>query len=259
MIESQLHIYLIIINKKERYDTVKECLVKVLDTVAKYQPSLLLSDLGPSNATIRQPQHWKTTIDHLLPSEIQTSSSQRLMTEEERISRKKAFILSTMPDINIKEPIYSKTCWIHVMLPNMTDQSESIFKQLTFTFYAKGTVKDPLAYAVIVTDHKDIFFSYSSENITPGKFAQMTRHLDVHIDNPNKPGKENGNKPGLLDLDTLMHRRIKPDYVMRERKHRLGYHPEDGIGGVLGVVAGDMLAGVEEEPDRYLFTTKTQA
>lgn len=31
----------------------------------------------------------------------------------------------------------------------------------------------------------------------------------------------------------------------------LGFHPSQGVGGVIGVVAGDCIAGIIHEPERY--------
>ncbi len=112
------------------------------------------------------------------------------------------------------------------------ESSQSNLKSLVFTFYAKGPLKSPDYYYITVTSPNDVFFVFNSEKITPSKFLDITNHLNVKIPTAQKDVLKN-------------HANAK-----RERQNALGYHPQDGAGGVVGVIAGDCLNGVQQEPHR---------
>nr|KAJ3418531.1 hypothetical protein HK105_008200 [Polyrhizophydium stewartii] len=196
---------------KAYHDRLKSTLVQVMDTVARYQPGLLLAaNLGPEVAPTVQPRRWSDTVNHLLPRSIHidpssaSPSSQnawnelgeaadasrrpRIMTPQERLLRKKAFVLTTMPDQYTSEAVFSKTVFVRVMTPEMQYESESYTRRLTFTFYTRGPADKPDAYYIVATS-----------------------------------------SPAA----------------------RIGFHPDEGVGGVVGIIGGDYLGGVEDEPERY--------
>ncbi|KAI8925280.1 hypothetical protein BC831DRAFT_276921 [Entophlyctis helioformis] len=252
---------------KVYHDDIKQSLIQVLDTVSRYQPSLLLaSDLGPETTPLRQPQRWTDTLSHLLPTAVTPSESRRIMSDHQRLTRKKAFVLTTMPDETTAEALYSKTAFVRVMEPDIQSESDAVSRRLTFTFYAKGLPDAPDAYFVVVTDREDVFFHYTSEDITPERFLQLTRHLNVYTeDGSRSSGRGNrGNSSSLvgdhgrvnpLRAASAGHEPRHPTFTSRNRQRareaRLGFHPDDGVGGVIGVIAGDYLSGVEQEPERY--------
>ena len=77
--------------------------------------------------------------------------------------------------------------------------------------------------------------------MTPQRFEALTSHLDILSDSAYKTTTVNSMLRSISK---------KP----KSRNAKIGFHPQDGIGGVLGVIAGDCLNGVHDEPERY-FTT----
>lgn len=133
-----------------------------------------------------------------------------------------------------------------------------------------------------------MFFHLTSVDITPSVFFEMTRGLDLtkRVDGEKKIFKTpeyasddeeeeyyggNGREeeeednvqpqpPKSLDefltnpLETLRREQItrKQERIQNdhERKRILGYHAQEGVGGVVGLIAGDFLRGCCEEPER---------
>ncbi|KAL2916031.1 hypothetical protein HK105_204455 [Polyrhizophydium stewartii] len=294
---------------KAYHDRLKSTLVQVMDTVARYQPGLLLAaNLGPEVAPTVQPRRWSDTVNHLLPRSIHidpssaSPSSQnawnelgeaadasrrpRIMTPQERLLRKKAFVLTTMPDQYTSEAVFSKTVFVRVMTPEMQYESESYTRRLTFTFYTRGPADKPDAYYIVATsspavrtgdgrpasgasgspafghDNDDVFFSFTSEDITAERFLEMTRHTNVATGHDSAQASAMGGdrcghprvrgwKAQAATANDVLQPQHRSRGRHRAREARIGFHPDEGVGGVVGIIGGDYLGGVEDEPERY--------
>eukprot|EP00842_Homolaphlyctis_polyrhiza_P006219 jgi/Hompol1/6599/HPOL_001396-RA len=165
---------------KDYHDDVKSALVQVLDTVSRYQPSLLLTpDLGPEVLPTRQPAKWVEALNHILPQTIIPNQDRRMMTEQERITRKKAFILTTQPDEHATEALFSKTANVRITNPEDHKDQDVLIEPITFTFCTRGRFDCPDAYYIVATKQNDVFFHFTSEDITPERFLEMTRHTQT--------------------------------------------------------------------------------
>jgi hypothetical protein len=100
----------------------------------------------------------------------------------------------------------------------------------------KGPVKSPLYYYITVTDPNDLFIYFKSIEITHSKFLEITSQLNIDV-----PGIVSDKKP-----DNMI-----SDHPKRAREAALGFHTSEGAGGVIGVIAGDCLNGIQYEPERY--------
>ena len=107
-----------------------------------------------------------------------------------------------------------------------------------------------------MTDADDLFFHYTSIPITPERFNQLTKHIDVMT----PVDTTNPRPPGLLSRasgDFRVPMRPKNS----EQRAKLGFHHHEGTGGVVGVIGIDYMDGVIREPERYkaLLEVKRQA
>ena len=174
---------------------------------------------------------------------METCYENRIMTEEERLKRKQVFVMLTEDDQEALECMYLKltsivVCTKSIDIKCREDDYENE-RRLVFTFYAKGPIKSPNYYLITVTDPQDLFLHFTSAKITHDKFIEITSRLNVNI-----PTVERNSTPFNAS-------KIVPAHARRAREAALGYNPNEGAGGVVGVIAGDCLAGTQNEPDRY--------
>ena len=120
-------------------------------------------------------------------------------------------------------------------------------KRLLFTFYSKvrlftlihqGPKNSPAYYFITVTDPNDLFLYFKSIELTHSKFLDITSRLNINV-----PGLEQDSKPESMISEHP-----------KRARDALGYHPSEGAGGVVGVIAGDCLNGIDRNPDRYFGT-----
>ncbi|XJO73957.1 hypothetical protein BDV3_004853 [Batrachochytrium dendrobatidis] len=245
---------------KKYHGDIKSALVHVLDIVARHQPTLLLSpDFEPDVFPVRQPKHWTTVLDHYLPSVVNPTKTtfSRTITPSQRSTHTKAFVLTTLPDTMLPEAVYSKTVPVRIHHHEVDHSNEGKTEFLTFTFYTVGNVDIPEAYTIKVTKRDDAFFSFVSEEITPARFLEMMNNTMIE-GNARKETKLGDPRWMTTAEDKQKGSRawLASRSLQREREEKLGFHPFDGIGGVIGVIGGDYLCGIEEDPERQIWTNQ---
>jgi hypothetical protein len=111
--------------------------------------------------------------------------------------------------------MYSKT------IPVAVYHSESTIlkRRLIITVYSKKILNEPDSYVLTLTSPEDAIMHYTSLAITPTVFRRLTQNMNL----------------------------VKPDIPGADL---LGFHPHQGVGGLLGVLGGDCIEGVLDDPDR---------
>ena len=114
---------------QKEFDLSKHHLVHLLDTVATYQPTLLLSkNLNEPPLASYQPPRLREMMDALVPKPKQAKTS------KERLKDQKRF-LSYTNDENVTHPILTKTIPVAVLDTSGATPKE-YERRLTFTFNA---------------------------------------------------------------------------------------------------------------------------
>ncbi|KAI8906888.1 hypothetical protein EDD86DRAFT_256250 [Gorgonomyces haynaldii] len=212
---------------KKEYDVIKTHLVQVLDTVAKYQPALLLSkQLDMKPLASYQPRRVQELMDVLVPGRKTKSHSDRLIDQNK--------LLEELEDARQSIAILTKS--IQVEFKDTT----SVFKTLEFTFHALDSQVNPTAYQITITDPNDLFFHYTSIEITKERFQKLTQHMDLVYENKDM-------RMGISRATGLFRVPMKSKSAF----DRLGFHHEDGVGGVVGVLGQDYMQGVADDPQRF--------
>ena len=112
----------------------------------------------------------------------------------------------------------------------------------TFTFYSKGPIDHPHSYAIILTSKEDLFFQFLADTITRDKFIEITSAFNMDVPMMQK------------DANTLNSSSSIPFHPKKARENALGFHTKEGAGGVVGVIVGDCLIGLQNDPERYKAT-----
>ncbi|KAJ3404885.1 hypothetical protein HDU80_002192 [Chytriomyces hyalinus] len=229
---------------RRHYSELHNNLVQSLDFVLRHQPALLVSGSVPDPLEPQQLKPWKDLVADLLESKFSEQGNARLLQSDEKIVRKKLFLLLTLPKHESLEVVAVKSMKINVQGYERNEDAKRL--RLTFTFYAKRFKQEPpSSYVITITAAEDVFFTFTSKEITPAVFHAMTSSLNLHhhvevIDRMHV--QQQGTK---LDVDRMEERQS-------ERRKILGFHPTEGVaGGVVGVLADDLLQNCENEPDRY--------
>ncbi|KAJ3109045.1 hypothetical protein HDU97_009163 [Phlyctochytrium planicorne] len=209
---------------------LKSGLIQCLDLVSKRQPMILLSGGIPDPQQPNQPQSWKDLISDLLPSRRDETEENNggFLTDEEKILRKKIFVLLTVPRQETVEVAYIKSTIVRVEgYPTAEDSSD---QRVTFTIYSKGPkLSHPTSFLLNITSPHDVFLNFTSSDITPETFQALTQHIDI-VD-PTIPSSP-------ASRDSIM-----------------GFLRTEGVGGVVGILGRDFLDGLDGG-ERYAATFK---
>ncbi|KAH6592498.1 hypothetical protein BASA50_008113 [Batrachochytrium salamandrivorans] len=235
---------------QKHHDDIKLALVQVLDTVSRYHPSLLLThhqDIETTPPT--QPPAWTRAVTSLLSTSPITQHDHHAR-HRHQMTCKKAFVLSTQPDTTAPMAVYTKS--VNVSVSHTEEGINNMDMRITFTFYTVGEIDSPCGYLIRATKHDDVLFSWVSEVITPERFLQIMENTVVGGD---EMDPTDGNPMGLASHGfprrKFQSERIARQNASRAREDRLGFHPSNGIGGVVGVIGDDYLSGVQDNPERY--------
>ncbi|KAJ3332510.1 hypothetical protein HDU76_014011 [Blyttiomyces sp. JEL0837] len=231
------------------YSLLKSALVQSLEIVGRKHPAILVSGGVPDPLRPEVCRPWREMMDDLVKV-VGTGGGNKgdnegerngggggkgkVLTEEQKLVRKKMFLLLTVPE------------------------GEEGPKKST-----------PYSYIITLTSPDDIFFNFTSAEITPETFLDMTRHMDLLPDGINNT-YSNNNSDTLEDEIPLNNSPISKslnqneEYIddvsgfqsidRRRRRLRLGlgFRPNEGrAGGVVGVLGEDLIKGCEEEPERF--------
>lgn len=214
---------------KKEYEEMKTQLVHVLDTVAINQPGILLSKcLDEIPVPSYHPPKIKKMIDMLTLNSGQNYKENAKLRDD---------FINEFKNEPISHLLTSKSIPVSIIDP--LKETEEI-KTLTFMFYALGKKGDPDAYSITVSDPNDIFFHFTSLRITPDVFKQLTRSI---------------NMAPILGTQNVPHLSrslggFRPIFK-QQPKHEVPFHHENGIGGVVGVFANDLMEGVINQPERF--------
>ncbi|KAI8854978.1 hypothetical protein BC829DRAFT_429012 [Chytridium lagenaria] len=225
---------------------LKSSLVQALTLVSKRQPAILLSGAIPDPKHVNQSRPWKELVADLLPCERREDIERgEFLTDEERMLRKKIFVLLTVPkeetldgeiDLDIGKGfdviivVYVKSIPVKIEgYPKAGDLSEL---RLTFTIFSKGPESSsPRSYLLSLTSPLDLFFNFTSSEITPDLFRLISSHINII-------------EP-------------QPPQNPHDREKLLGFHRTEGVaGGVVGVIGEDLIHGYLADTDRYIVTLR---
>ncbi|KAJ3238166.1 hypothetical protein HDU81_008313 [Chytriomyces hyalinus] len=229
---------------RRHYSDIHNNLVQSLDFVLRHQPALLVSGGVPDPLEPQQLKPWKDLVADLLENKVSEKGKVRLLQSDEKIVRKKLFVLLTLPKHESLEVVAVKSMKMNVQGYERNEDAKRL--RLMFTFYAKRFKQEPpSSYIITITAAEDVFFTFTSKEITPAVFHSMTSSLNLHT-HIELPDRMHVQPRGTeLDSDRLEERQC-------ERRKILGFLPTEGVaGGVVGVLADDLLQHCENEPDRY--------
>ncbi|KAI9203831.1 uncharacterized protein BJ171DRAFT_582599 [Polychytrium aggregatum] len=223
---------------KNHNSLLRTSLVQTVDLVSKHHPELLiLAACDEEPVPVRQAHTWIELTQSLLSPRVQKglyengrpAAAGRILSMEERNMRLKLFLMVTEPREDDVEAIYSKSaeCKVH-------GEGEPVRERL-------GESRESAVYFLTITKSDDIFFHFTSQDITRNKFLDLTKRLKVL----------RGSDADTSPSDEPFRHCRKTKEGDAAKCETLGFHPDEGIGGVLGVIAGDCLSGLEEAPDRY--------
>ena len=105
-----------------------------------------------------------------------------------------------------------------------------------------------MSYRITITDPLDLFFHFTSVDITPELFHVMTE--SIKMDLPTQPSSRKGT---CISRSTATFR-----HATESAGEDLGaamkqwFHDSNGARGVVGVISGDFMNGVITNPERYL-------
>ncbi|KAJ3225439.1 hypothetical protein HK099_006810 [Clydaea vesicula] len=204
---------------------LKGKLVQTIGIIARNQPSLLLAGPGADAADIAeisQPLSWSRIVQEYLQDKSLGNEN----------NRKKAFVMFTSRNgVNI-QALYTKTIPITIFENSECGASHQKKEILVITMYSKKTEENSDAtYFLTINSSANPFFNFTSIEITKPIFKKITSKIDF-FEIPSESSSDEKSKK-------------------KDKSSKIGFHPNEGIGGVLGVFAGDCIAGVSEESDRY--------
>ncbi|KAJ3217207.1 hypothetical protein HDU67_008336 [Dinochytrium kinnereticum] len=203
------------------YSLLKTSLIQSLNIVTKRHPVILLSGGIPDPMQVTQPKPWKELMSDLMPGVTEEGGEE--LTDEERMLRKKIFVLLTLGREEVVEVSYVKS--IPVTVEGYPNPYDTTTERLTFTIFSKGSKSSaPTSYLLSLTSPTDLFLNFISPEITPAFFTKLTHHLN------------------------LLHATHSP----LSRLDVLGFHPSEGLaGGVIGILGKDFVEGCGREKERY--------
>ncbi|KAJ3123698.1 hypothetical protein HK100_011521 [Physocladia obscura] len=235
------------------YSNIYNALVQSLNLISKIQPVLLLTGGVPDPLQPEQVKPWKDLVKDLLGSrpESDSANEQRILTNEEKMLRKKMFVLLTLPNEESIEVVLTKSMFVQIQGYHGNNETKTI--RLTFSFLAKSYKKDlPTSYFITITTSDDVFFNFTSQEISRETFYKMTTKIHVNLEtetyNKYHTSKHEGRRQDSASFEKRK----------GERMEMFGFHPNEGAGGVIGVIANDLLKNVENDPERYTVLFKVR-
>lgn len=255
---------------------LKTALIQCLEIVQRKQPGILATTGVPDPKRPGVSRPWRELVSDLMPTVAQEAAVMRaggrMLSEEERLMRKKMFVLLTIPKDESLEAEYIKTVPVHVS--GYKAPGDRHIMRLTFTFFAKGRNRDfPDAYIITINTNDDIFLNFASHDITPGTFRDMTGALELETLHHPSPGGyllEDSNISSTSnhifhqhrggDLSDKPRRRHQVRRDPRgERDEVLGFRSNEGVaGGLVGVLGRDLLEGTLRDPERFTCELKIE-
>ncbi|KAJ3381760.1 hypothetical protein HDU84_004868 [Entophlyctis sp. JEL0112] len=225
---------------RAHYSNIHNALVQSLNIVSKLQPALLLSGGVPDLLKPDQVTSWKELVRDLL------EENGKHITAEEKIMRKKMFVLLTSVSGDTLEEISSKS--MKLKIKGFGGGNDLQTSRITFNFLAtpRDGNSNNSSFFIKITSLDDLFLSFTSQEITREVFHAITTRIQLSIDMSELHRKLNISKNGST-VDSKREERLKG-----ERMRIFGFLPNEGIaGGVVGVIANDLLKNVEDNPARY--------
>jgi hypothetical protein len=120
---------------------------------------------------------------------------------------------------------------------------------------------------ITITSSRDPFLNFTSIEITPAVFREMTQNFDLRNRYSSSTSSSHNihskTKTSLESLEYLFSHQTNSSNGMKidkegtqrvkgDREQMLGFHPSEGVaGGVVGVLGGDLFKGCQDEPERY--------
>ncbi|KND02982.1 uncharacterized protein SPPG_02057 [Spizellomyces punctatus DAOM BR117] len=218
---------------KAHHDQVTTCLIQTLEVISRHEPSILLNNTCNSDEVIvNQPPDWMQAVqDYLGPTDKHQSLSDP--------SRKKAFVLATQKRYDELEALQAKSLPLYVHGQRWPQASQDDGHATWFNTGSIGefkpeaeryilTIFRKARSAYILTLHHPTrpFFHFTSEDLTESRFETMMHGVDL---------VESGS--------------TKSDDSARNIK--VGFHPDQGVGGVVAVIFDDLISGCCEDSERY--------
>ncbi|KAJ3417255.1 hypothetical protein HDV05_005711 [Chytridiales sp. JEL 0842] len=240
----------VVTNIRLDYERTRTALLQSLDLVARQHPAILVSGGCPDPLQPSQTKPWLELVSDLLPTKSQEKEKGEWLTDRERVVRKKVFVLLTMPADESLEVVLMKSIPVHIH--GYDSPNSWKVDRLTFTIFAKGPKsKSPTSYVITLTSPSDLFLSFTSVEITPTVFRDLTRSLDLR-----SVGQTSA---ATGSLESVFGKTGKGESGRTVREMKLGFHPEEGVvGGLVGVLGGDLFKGCVEQPERYAAVFKVR-
>ncbi|TPX57942.1 hypothetical protein SpCBS45565_g06592 [Spizellomyces sp. 'palustris'] len=218
---------------KAHHDQVTTCLIQTLEVISRHEPSILLNNAcNPDEVIVNQPPDWMQALqDYLGPADKHQSSSDR--------SRQKAFVLATQKRYDDLEALQVKSLPLHVhgqrwpqasqdechavwVHTDSVGESEPEVERYIISIFRKARS----AYTLTLHHPTRPFFHFTSEDLTESRFETMMHGVDVV-----ESGSTNSEDSA--------------------RNIRVGFHPDQGVGGVVAVIFDDLISGCCEDSERY--------
>ncbi|KAJ3325858.1 hypothetical protein HDV06_002243 [Boothiomyces sp. JEL0866] len=203
---------------QKEFEEVNDNLIQVMNTVSIHQPAILLSSSELYNHEVNI-DYLKRETDY-----VSHASPANKKLEENVVS----------------DPVHSKSIPVPTKNPDGTETT----RLLTFTFYYLNYERKPPVYRITITDPNDIFFNFTSIDITPQVFYDMIGNIELD--------EKYQTKKNIAPLLSRTVGLFKEHHISTQHKNsKVGFHDPKGIEGVVGVISGDYMSGCVEQRDRF--------
>ncbi|KAI9008340.1 hypothetical protein BC832DRAFT_591573 [Gaertneriomyces semiglobifer] len=192
-------------------DLLQISLIQALELVSRHDPGLLMVNALDYSAL---------QIPH--PEEwVQTVTDCLGDKTAEDIIRSRALRAVAQSDEENMDGIVLESVALPIAVTTNLSDLPTKSERLFLTLY--HTKKD--AYILTISDPSRPFVHYTSEELTEGRFDRLLSNITVV---PSKPGRRKDSKARTV-----------------------GFHPDQGVGGIRTVIFGDLVGGCLKESDRY--------
>ena len=210
-----------------------------MEVVSKYQPTILMScnELYKPVETYQSPSWFEAK---------KRISEPQLDSFRERMIKTKKFLEEAEKMETPSELVHIKSLVVPIHDNSAFNGTETVQnKEVIFSFHYKKNEFNQACYQITATDPTDLFFHYTSVDITPEVFLLMTEKL--HIKTP-KASKMNNVYISRASGTFTHNIDAGGDGPTSGKKW---FHDVGGTSGVVGVISGDFMTGVTQQPERF--------
>lgn len=209
-----------------------------MDTVSKYQPTLLMT----CNELYKPIETYQSS--SWLEAKKRISEPQ-LDSFRERMIKTKKFLEEAEKMETPSELVHIKSLVVPIHDNSASEGTQAIqTKDIIFSFYYRKNEFNQECYQITATDPTDLFFHFTSIDITPEVFLLMTEKL--HIKTPK--ATQMNNTSISRASGTFTHNIDVGGAGPSSGKK--WFHDIGGTSGVVGVISGDFMTGVTQHPER---------